>query len=97
MSDPQKTTQALSPTLAIALKYDPGAAPRVVARGHGSVAAAIIAKARENGISIEEDPVLAEALASVEMDTEIPVELFQAVAKVISYIIMTRRTANDRQ
>jgi len=79
--------------LALALKYDAGAVPRVVAKGRGAVADAIIGKARDNGIAIEEDPVLAEALASVELDTAIPVELFEAVAKVISFVLSARGAA----
>ncbi len=90
MPDTANDATATHVPVALALKYEPGQVPRVIARGRGAVASAIIAKARESGILIEEDPVLAEALASVDVDTEIPVELFQAVAKVIAFVLATR-------
>ncbi len=77
--------------LALALKYDGTGAPRLVAKGRGAIAATIIAKAQENGIEIEKDPVLAEALASVELDTEIPIALYSAVAQVIGTILSARK------
>ncbi len=77
--------------LAIALRYDGGNAPRVVAKGRGAMADAIIAKARDSGVMIEEDPLMAEALASVELDVEIPVELFEAVAVLISFVLSARK------
>lgn len=77
--------------VATALKYDGSGAPRLVAKGRGVVAEAIIAKARESGVTIEEDPILAEALASVEIDAEIPIALYTAVAEVIATIVSARR------
>jgi flagellar biosynthesis protein len=90
MPDSAKPEQATRIPLALALRYEPGHAPRLVAKGRGSVAEAIIGKARENGLAIEEDPVLAEALASVELDTEIPSSLFVAVAEVIAFVLAAR-------
>ncbi len=79
--------------VASALRYDGSGAPRLIAKGRGPVAEAIIAKARESGVTIEEDPILAEALASVELDAEIPLALYTAVAEVISTILSARRRA----
>jgi len=94
MSDSAKQQPPRTP-LALALKYEPGGAPQVVAKGRGVVADAIIDKARENGIAIEEDPVLAEALASVELDTDIPTSLFAAVAEVIAFVLSARPTPSN--
>ncbi len=79
--------------LAVALHYEKGSreAPRVVAKGRGLVAETIVALAEENGVVIESNPVLAEALSGVELDDTIPVELFDAVAVVIGYVLRQSR------
>lgn len=75
--------------LAVALQYEKGSheAPRVVAKGRGLVAEKIIALAEENGVVIETNPVLAEALSGVELDETIPIELYDAIAVVIGYVL----------
>nr|WP_295885976.1 EscU/YscU/HrcU family type III secretion system export apparatus switch protein [uncultured Devosia sp.] len=75
--------------LAVALQYEKGSrdAPRVVAKGRGLVAERIVELAREQGIVIEANPVLAEALSGVELDDTIPLELYEAVAIVIGYVL----------
>jgi flagellar biosynthesis protein len=89
MSDEQSKTP-----LAVALEYEARVhrAPRVVATGRGALAERIVAIARENGVVIESDPVLAEALARVELDDEIPIELYQAVAIVIGFVLRRAKT-----
>jgi flagellar biosynthesis protein len=73
---------------AIALGYDQAqdAAPRVLAAGQGVIAEQILAAARQNGIPIREDPVLASALAGVDIGSEIPPELYRVVAEVLAYV-----------
>ena len=75
--------------LAIALQYEKGTreAPHVVAKGRGLVAERIGELAQENGVVIETNPVLAEALSGVEIDDTIPIELYEAVAVVIGYVL----------
>jgi flagellar biosynthesis protein len=79
--------------LAVALDYEIGthAAPVVVAKGRGHIAESILEIAREHGISIEANPMLAEALSGVEIDQSIPHELYAAVAEVIGFVLRTRR------
>jgi flagellar biosynthesis protein len=81
--------------VAVALEYEIGTrtAPTVVAKGRGLIAERIMAVARENGVTIEANPMLAEALSGVELDTSIPHELYQAVAEVIGFVIRSRRKA----
>jgi flagellar biosynthesis protein len=76
-------------SLAVALQYEKGTreAPRVVAKGRGLVADRIVELAREQGIVIEANPVLAEALSGVELDDTIPLELYEAVAIAIGYVL----------
>ncbi len=88
---PKATVVVMNPThYAVALKYEPGEtpAPMCVAKGMDDLALKIRAIAEEHGVPVLEDPPLARALhASVEVDEEIPVEHFEAVAKVISFIM----------
>jgi flagellar biosynthesis protein len=75
-------------TSAAALQYTPGedGAPKVVASGHGKIAEQILSMAKENGIPVYEDPVLATALADVKLGEEIPPELYLVVAEVLAYL-----------
>jgi flagellar biosynthesis protein len=78
--------------VAVALQYDFGdGAPVVTAKGEGHVAEKIIETAREHNIAIEENPVLAQALAQIEIDEAIPVPLYKAVAEVIGFVLKTGR------
>ena len=75
--------------LAVALEYETGTreAPRVTAKGYGVIAEQIIAAAEEHGIVIESNVHLAEALSGVELDDSIPIELYEAVAEVIAFVL----------
>ena len=78
--------------LAVALHYDRTGAPRVVAKGKGAIGARIIEVAKEHGVPIEENEVLAGALSNVELGDEIPAELYKAVAEVLVFVLrMTGR------
>ena len=81
MSTPSKNQ------LAVALHYDRTGAPRVVAKGRGSLGEKIIEIARANRIPIEENEVLAGALSHVELGDEIPAELYRAVAEVLVFVL----------
>ena len=73
---------------AAALKYDQAqaSAPRVVAKGRGQIADQIIQVARENGVPLVEDRNLATVLETLELESEIPADLYQAVAEVLVFI-----------
>jgi flagellar biosynthesis protein len=75
-------------TLAAAIKYDglKDSAPKVTARGQGNVAEKIIEIAREKGIPLKNDPDLVQILSKLNLDTEIPVELYRAVAEILAFI-----------
>lgn len=80
MSDKRKSARK-----AVALRYDGVNAPRVTATGRGTLAEEIIALAREHGVPLQEDSELVELLAQLELDDEIPRELYIAVAEVIAF------------
>lgn len=76
------------PKKAAALRYDPGRekAPRLLAKGQGHVAQRLLARAREAGIPVYEDRPLVEALLSLELEAEIPPELYRVVAAVLAFV-----------
>jgi flagellar biosynthetic protein FlhB len=91
---PTATVVIANPThYAVALRYERGmAAPVCVAKGVDALALRIRALAAEHGVAVVENPPLARALhAGVEIDREIPVEHYRAVAEVIGAILRLRR------
>jgi len=73
---------------AAALEYRRGqaGAPTLVAKGSDDVAEEIVAAAREHGVPIHRDPALVNVLSRLDLDDEIPVELFVAVAAVLAFV-----------
>jgi flagellar biosynthesis protein len=72
---------------AAALSYKNGDyAPRVIAKGHGAMAEAIIALARESGVYVHESKELVELLLQVYLDRDIPPDLYRAVAEILVWI-----------
>lgn len=78
---------------AVALKYEKikDSAPKVVAKGKGEVAKKIIQVARENGVYIKEDPQLVEVLSAIDIDQEIPPQLYKAVAEILIFVYKTKQ------
>lgn len=79
-----------SPRIAVALEYDGHGAPRVTAKGRGELAERIVDTAREHDVAIEQNAILAQALSAVELDDEIPEELYRATAQVIAFVLSLR-------
>jgi flagellar biosynthesis protein len=73
---------------ASALRYDArqSGAPEVVATGRGALAERIIALAEAHDIPLISDPGLAQTLANLEVNTEIPPELYLAVAQILAFV-----------
>jgi flagellar biosynthesis protein len=90
-------TDQVQKKIAIALEYDFKGAPRVTAKGKGHVAETIVELARKNGVTIEENPVLAEALSQVELDDHIPEALYRAVADVLTFVLRARGELGRRR
>lgn len=75
---------------AVALEYGAQPAPVVVARGEGEVAREILRLAQEQGIWVAETPQLVALLSRVELEQEIPAELYTAVAVILSWVYWLR-------
>ena len=75
--------------IAVALQYELGteAAPRLTAKGKGEVAERIVAVAEASGVHVEHNEPLAQSLSQLELDQQIPKELYRAVAEVIGFIL----------
>jgi flagellar biosynthesis protein len=73
---------------AAAIKYKPDedAAPKVIAKGSGSIADKILEIAREHKVPLREDPQLVEVLSAIDLNREIPPELYKAVAEVLVFV-----------
>lgn len=91
MSDKSKDV-----SLAVALEYERGTrdAPRVVAKGRGEIAKKIVEIAEESDVHIDANAPLAEALAGVNLDEPIPIELYEAAAEIIGFVL--RASAEKR-
>lgn len=99
MKDSRKEESAAQPIRrAVALKYVPGEhqAPVVVAKGTGQTAEKIVEKAMETGVPVQEDASLVEVLSKLNIDQEIPAELYTLVAEILSFVYRADRTARDR-
>ncbi len=71
----------------VALLYESNAvAPRVLAKGEGLLAEAILAKAQNSGIPLRAEPELVALLMQIELNDYIPPSLYMAVAEVIAWV-----------
>ncbi len=82
---------------AAALKYRPpdDPAPRIVARGRGKIAERILELAREHNIPIRQDPDMIVVLSQLDLDKEIPTELYKPIAEILSFIYRVNRKAKS--
>lgn len=72
---------------AVALAYaDNAPAPKVVAKGRGLIAEAIIERAKAAGVYVHDSPELVALLMQVDLDRHIPPQLYVAVAEVLAWI-----------
>lgn len=78
-SDRRKTAVTLA-----YLATDP--APRVVAKGYGNVAQSIIELAKQNNVPVHESAELVSLLMQVDLDQQIPPQLYTAVAELLAWI-----------
>ncbi len=73
--------------VAVALKAEwDDRAPKVIAAGRGSVAEQILEIAFAKGVKVREDADLAELLSAIDIDSDIPLEAFAAVAEILTYV-----------
>ncbi len=83
---------------AAALRHEPGRgdAPSVVARGEGHVADRILEIARQHDIPVHHDAGLVDVLSRLDLEREIPTELYQVVAELLVFIYRMQALAATR-
>lgn len=84
---------------AVALRYDKGrdAAPKVAAKGRGRMAERIVELAEEHGLELHEDADLVEVLEKVELEQEIPLEVYGVVAEIFRYIYEANKSRGNKK
>jgi flagellar biosynthesis protein len=82
---------------AAALRYDHGRdqTPRVVAKGRGKLAEKIVELANQHQVPLVEDPNLVQMLEALEVNAEIPPQLYHAVAEVLAFVYRLNRPRNS--
>lgn len=91
----QQPSERTLPKKAVALKYEPElrTAPIVIAKGQGVIADEILRRAQDNGIPVQEDASLVEVLSKLDLEQEIPPELYRLVAEVLSFVYRSDKRA----
>lgn len=94
---PEPETDPAAEQKAVALRYDMerDQAPRVVAKGRGHVAENILAVAQKSTIPVYQNKTLVNMLMALEIDREIPPELYRTIAEVMAYVYRIDKKAKD--
>jgi flagellar biosynthesis protein len=97
MSETPKDVQAKRKQ-AVALRYQAGLmeAPTVIAKGKGYIAENILKQAKEHHIPVQEDPSLVEVLGKLDLNQQIPPELYQVVAEILAFVYRLDREGRSR-
>ena len=83
---------------AVAMAYETHAvAPRVLAKGEGLVAEAILARAKAIGVPLRAEPELVSLLMQLDLDSYVPPALYQAVAEILVWAYEVDGTLKSRQ
>ena len=95
----EKEKPAANRRTAVAMRYDVESdkAPLILASGRGAIADEILRVAEENKIPLYENRDLANILAKLEIDTEIPAQLYVLVAEVLFFVYKLDRMAEKRE
>lgn len=98
-SDNAESPKPVVKKTAVAIRYDidRDKAPLVIASGRGPVADEILRIADDNQIPLYEDPELARLLGKLELDVNIPPELYTLVAEVLFFVYKLDRMAEKRE
>lgn len=99
MAEENPTPKKIEKRTAVALRYDveKDKAPLVLASGRGMVADEIVRIAEENKIPLYENPELANLLSRLEIEVEIPPQLYVLVAEVLFFVYQLDRMAEKRE
>ncbi len=84
---------------AVALAYDSpkDRAPKVSAKGSGLIAEKILQLAKKHGIPIHEDPEMVNLLSRLDIEEEIPPELYVAIAEILAFIYSVNKRLKEKK
>ena len=77
---------SLKSAVSIQYKGKTAKAPKITAKGKGLMGEKIVALAKEHGIPIKEDPDLVHLLSQVDINEEIPPDMYRVVAELLAFI-----------
>jgi flagellar biosynthesis protein len=85
--------------MAAAIRYDSAKddAPRLTAKGKGHMAEKIIELARKHNIPIRTDQALVHILSKLDLDQQIPPDLYRAVAEILAFVYSANESYRERQ
>jgi flagellar biosynthesis protein len=85
--------------IAAAIRYDSAKddAPRLTAKGKGHIAEKIIELARKHNIPIRTDDALVHILSKLDLDQQIPPELYRAVAEILAFVYSANEQYRQNQ
>jgi len=85
--------------MAAAIEYDSrkDLAPRVTAKGEGLLAERIIELAKKHDIPIKSDPNLIQVLSKLDINEQIPVELYRAIAEILAFVYSLNSQWQERE
>jgi flagellar biosynthesis protein len=94
-----KTKEKKETTIAAAIEYDSqkDAAPRVIAKGRGIIAERILDLAAKHGVPVKKDPALVQILSRLDINEQIPPELYKAVAEILAFIYSLNERYREKQ
>ncbi len=96
MTDEKQNTKPVNEIQkAIAIKYESEDVPRIVAKGEGNIAEKIVTIAKEHDIVLYQDKELIKILSKLDLEEEIPNNLFEAVAAVLAFVYNMNGKAKD--
>ena len=84
---------------AVAVQYSVGKdkAPKIIATGKGNIAEKILTIAEEHKIPFFEDKTLSDLLSKLELETEIPPQLYKLVAEVLAFVYQLDKKAKRKK
>jgi flagellar biosynthesis protein len=95
----KKKKNSERPKMAAAIRYDSAKddAPRLTAKGKGHVAEKIIELARKHNIPIRNDQALVHILSKLDLDQQIPPELYRAVAEILAFVYKANEQYREKR
>lgn len=83
---------------AVAIRYEAGVheAPIITAKGRGSIADSIVREAKKHGVHTEENQSLVELLSLLELNQQIPPELYQVTAEILAFVYRVDQRVKEK-